>query len=150
MKRAPAAINRTELRGTLYQDGVSKPAERHRLMLRSPPPAPGGSSLVPRTFLSSTDPCFARLERHDATTEEMLRMGKLVPSSLNALADLAHNGSAPAPVPAPSPGGGGSGGGGGGTGANNKRKCGANSNPNPTNGYSFRTPRFTCASLLCA
>ena len=84
VKRAPAAVSRTELRGTLCQDGLSEPAERQRLMLRSPPPAPGGSSLVPRTFLRSTDPYFKRLECHDATTEEMRRVDKLIPGSLNA------------------------------------------------------------------
>ena len=83
-------MHQTELRGTLCQDELSKPAERHRLMLRPPPPAPGGPSLVvPRTFLRSSDPCFKRLESHDATAEEMLRMDKLIPGSLNALATLA-------------------------------------------------------------
>ena len=62
VKRAPAAVNRTELRGILCQDRLSKPAERHRLMLRSPPPDLSGPSLVPRTFLRSSDPCFKRLE----------------------------------------------------------------------------------------
>ena len=106
-------------------------------MLRSPPPAPGGPSLVPRTFLCSSDPCFKRLERHDTTTDEMLRMDKLVPGSLNALATLARNGGAPAPAPAPSPDGGGGGGGGGGSGekSGSKRKRngkgGANPNPSP-------------------
>ena len=135
VKRAPAAVNRTELRGALCQDGLSKPAERHRLMLRSPPPAPGAPSLVPRTFLRSSDPCFKRLERHDATTEEMLRMDKLIPGSLNALATLARNGGAPAPAPAPSPdgdGGGGGGGGGGGAGGKRKRPAKGNANPNPS------------------
>ena len=128
VKRAPDAVDRAELRGTLCQDGLSKPSERHRLMLRSPPPAPGGPSLVPRTFLRSSDPCFKRLEGHDTATEELLGMDKLIPGSLNALAALARNGGAPAPAPAPSPNGGGGGGGGGG-----KRKRGGkgNANPNP-------------------
>ena len=133
VKRAPAVVNRAELRGALCQDGLSKPAERHRLMLRSPPPALGDPSLVPRTFLRSSDPCFDRLERHDTTTEEMLRMDKLIPGSLNALATLARNGGAPALALAPSPGGGGGGGGGGGSsGTNNKRKRGSKGTlPNP-------------------
>ena len=131
--RAPAAVNRTELRGTLCQDGLFKPAERHRLMLRLPPPAPGAPSLVPRTFLRSSDPCFKRLERHDTTTEEMLRMDKLIPGSLNAIVALARNGGAPAPAPAPSPdGGGGGGGGGGGAGGKNKRKRNSKANANPS------------------
>jgi hypothetical protein len=126
-------VNRTELRGALCQDGLSKPAERHRLMLRSPPPSPGAPSLVPRTFLRSSDPCFKRLERHDATTEEMLRMDKLIPGSLNAIATLARNGGAPAPAPAPPPdGGGGGGGGGGGAGGKRKRPAKGNANPNPS------------------
>jgi len=85
--------------------------------------------------LRSSDPCFKRLERHDATTEEMLRMDKLIPGSLNALATLARNGGAPAPAPAPPPdGGGGNGGGGGSAGSKNKRKriAKGNANPNPS------------------
>ena len=86
-------------------------------MLRSPPPQKGAPAIVPRTFLRRTDPCFEQLCSRDQATEDLMKIGKLIPGALNAISNMASGASSPGPAnPTPNlpPGGGGVGGGGGG------------------------------------
>lgn len=77
--RIPSAIDKTLHKGKICQEALLKPSERHRLVLRSPPPQPGAPLIVPHTFLRSSDPCFKQLTSKEETTEELMRLGKMIP-----------------------------------------------------------------------
>ena len=105
----------------MCQEALTKPSERWRIMLRSPPLQKGAPAIVPRTFLRRTDPCFEQLRSRDQATEDLIKIDKLIPGALNAISSLASSPSSGSPgsanpTPNPSPGGGGGGGGGGGKG----------------------------------
>ena len=68
----------------MCQEALTKPSERWRLMLRSPPPQKGAPAIVPRTFLRRTDPCFEQLRSRDQATEDLMKIVKLIPGALNA------------------------------------------------------------------
>ena len=119
LKRTPNAINKGYHKGKMCQEALTKPSERWRLMLRSPPPQKGAPDIVPRTFLRRTDPCFEQLRSRDQATEDLIKIDKLIPGALNAISSMASNPSSPGspnPTPNPPPGGGGVGDGGGGNG----------------------------------
>ena len=119
LKRTPNAINKGYHKGKMCQEALTKPSERWRLMLRSPPPQKGAPAIVPRTFLRRTDPCFEQLRSRDQATEDLMKIDKLIPGALNAISSMASNPRSPGPpnpTPTPPPGGGGGGAGGGGKG----------------------------------
>ena len=119
LKRTPNAINKGYHKGKMCQEALSKPSERWRLMLRSPPPQKGAPAIVPRTFLRRTDPCFEQLRSRDQATEDLMKIDKLIPGALNAISNMASSSDSPGsanPTPNLPPGGGGGGAGGGGKG----------------------------------
>ena len=108
LKRTPNATNKGYHKGKMCQEALTKPPERWRLMLRSPPPQKGAPAIVPRTFLHWTDPCFEQLRSRDQATEDLMKIDKLIPGALNAISRMASNPRSPGPpnpTPNPPPGG---------------------------------------------
>ena len=147
LKRTPGAINKGYHKGKMCQEALSKPSDRWRLMLRSPPPQQGAPAIVPRTFLRRSDPCFAQLASRDKATEELMELDKLIPGALNAISASASifnaAGISPGPAnptPNPPPGGGGGGGGGGGKGKGKGKAGKRNADGTPKGGGQPSSP----------
>ena len=113
----------------MCQEALTKPSERWRLMLRSPPPQKGAPTIVPRTFLRQTGPCFEQLRSRDQATKDLMKIDKLIPGAPNAISNMASGASSPGPAnPTPNlpPGNGGGNGGGKGNSQGKDKGKGAN------------------------